>query len=115
MVQVKTSLTELSSPNSCNCVENKVMGQLFTSSVTTQTENRVETYQKMVAVCTHHQFMKSSSTMELRQKLLPSGVNTSTYERTMQLARKVGNKIKINQLFLMREQYCLLVTAHGSL
>lgn len=59
--------------------------------------------------------MKSSSTMELRQKLLASGVNTSTYERTMQLAGKVGNETKINQLFLMREQYCLLVTAHGSL
>lgn len=53
--------------------------------------------------------------MELRQKLLASGVNTSTYERTMQLAGKVGNETKINQLFLMREQYCLLVTAHGSL
>ena len=53
--------------------------------------------------------------MELRQKLLASGVNTSTYERTMQLAGKVGNETKINQLFLMREQYCLLGTAHGSL
>lgn len=53
--------------------------------------------------------------MELRQKRLASGVNTSTYERTMQLAGKVGNETKINQLFLMREQYCLLVTAHGSL